>query len=59
LSGYTAAFQVKKNSAEQWRDKQRVKAPLGEDKGMVWTRGQPKTTSNGVKAVKKGRQNSK
>jgi hypothetical protein len=34
-----------------------VKVPLREDNGMVWARKQPKTTSGGVKAVKKGDKN--
>jgi hypothetical protein len=42
------------NTAEQWEDKQHVKALLREENGMVWARKQPNTTSDGVKAVKKG-----
>jgi len=34
LSGYTAAFREEINTAEQWEDKQRVKAPLRENNGM-------------------------
>jgi hypothetical protein len=46
-------FQEKKNTADRWKDKQHVKVPLREDNGIVWGREQPKTTSDGVKAVKK------
>jgi hypothetical protein len=45
------------NRAERWKDKQHVKALLREENGMVWARKRPKTTSDGVKAVKKGDKN--